>query len=40
MGIVFCQQLYLSENEKDIDVVALRRKLVEHMRSEKAYYNN
>ena len=40
MGIVFCQQLYLSENEKDIDVAALRRKLVEHLRSEKAHYKN
>jgi hypothetical protein len=31
---------YLSDNEKDIDVAALRRKLVEHMRSEKAHYKN
>jgi hypothetical protein len=31
---------YLSENEKDIDVAALRRKLVEHLRSEKAHYKN
>jgi hypothetical protein len=31
---------YLSENENDIEVAALRRKLVEHMRSEKIHYKN
>jgi hypothetical protein len=31
---------YLSENENDIDVAALRRILVEYMRSEKIHYKN
>ena len=31
---------YMSENENDIDVAALRRILVEYMRSEKLHYKN
>jgi hypothetical protein len=30
----------MSENENDIDVAALRRILVEYMRSEKLHYKN